>query len=208
MSAREAMRKSLLGATLLAVAAAVGVAIVAYTFEHTAPQIRENEREVLLATLNEVLPANEYDNALLDDAITVTDPEMLGTTQPVTVYRAFRGGEPVAALFTSVAPDGYSGEIRLLVGVRADGRLSGVRVLAHKETPGLGDPIEIRRSDWITSFDGRALGDPPLERWKVRRDGGVFDQFTGATITPRAVVKAVRNTLIYFERHREELFAQ
>lgn len=208
MSAGEAMRKSLLGATLLAVAAAVGVAIVAYTFEHTAPQIRENEREVLLATLNEVLPANEYDNALLDDAITVTDPEMLGTTQPVTVYRAFRGGEPVAALFTSVAPDGYSGEIRLLVGVRADGRLSGVRVLAHKETPGLGDPIEIRRSDWITSFDGRALGDPPLERWKVRRDGGVFDQFTGATITPRAVVKAVRNTLIYFERHREELFAQ
>ncbi|HLU61873.1 MAG TPA: electron transport complex subunit RsxG [Gammaproteobacteria bacterium] len=208
MSAREAMRKSLLGATLLAVAAAVGVAIVAYTFEHTAPQIRENEREVLLATLNEVLPANEYDNALVDDAITVTDPEMLGTTQPVTVYRAFRGGEPVAALFTSVAPDGYSGEIRLLVGVRADGRLSGVRVLAHKETPGLGDPIEIRRSDWITSFDGRALGDPPLERWKVRRDGGVFDQFTGATITPRAVVKAVRNTLIYFERHREELFAQ
>lgn len=208
MSAREAMRKSLLGATLLAVAAAVGVAIVAYTFEHTAPQIRENEREVLLATLNEVLPANEYDNALLDDAITVTDPETLGTTQLVTVYRAFRGGEPVAALFTSVAPDGYSGEIRLLVGVRADGRLSGVRVLAHKETPGLGDPIEIRRSDWITSFDGRALGDPPLERWKVRRDGGVFDQFTGATITPRAVVKAVRNTLIYFERHREELFAQ
>lgn len=208
MSAREAMRKSLLGATLLAVAAAVGVAIVAYTFEHTAPQIRENEREVLLATLNEVLPANEYDNALLDDAITVTDPEMLGTTQPVTVYRAFRGGEPVAALFTSVAPDGYSGEIRLLVGVRADGRLSGVRVLAHKETPGLGDPIEIRRSDWITSFDSRALGDPPLQRWKVRRDGGVFDQFTGATITPRAVVKAVRNTLIYFERHREELFAQ
>lgn len=208
MSAREAMRKSLLGATLLAVAAAVGVAIVAYTFEHTAPQIRENEREVLLATLNEVLPANEYDNALVDDAITVTDPEMLGTTQPVTVYRAFRGGEPVAALFTSVAPDGYSGEIRLLVGVRADGRLSGVRVLAHKETPGLGDPIEIRRSDWITSFDSRALGDPPLQRWKVRRDGGVFDQFTGATITPRAVVKAVRNTLIYFERHREELFAQ
>lgn len=208
MSAGEAMRKSLLGATLLAVAAAVGVAIVAYTFEHTAPQIRENEREVLLATLNEVLPANEYDNALLDDAITVTDPEMLGTTQPVTVYRAFRGGEPVAALFTSVAPDGYSGEIRLLVGVRADGRLSGVRVLAHKETPGLGDPIEIRRSDWITSFDSRALGDPPLQRWKVRRDGGVFDQFTGATITPRAVVKAVRNTLIYFERHREELFAQ
>src|SRR5690606_7176675 len=208
MSAREAMRKSLLGATLLAVAAAVGVAIVAYTFEHTAPQIRENEREVLLATLNEVLPANEYDNALVDDAITVTDPEMLGTTQPVTVYRAFRGGEPVAALFTSVAPDGYSGEIRLLVGVRADGRLSGGRVLAHKEPPGLGDPIEIRRSDWITSFDGRALGDPPLERWKVRRDGGVFDQFTGATITPRAVVKAMRNTLIYFERHREELFAQ
>src|SRR5690606_4959952 len=120
---------------------------------------------------------------------------MLGTTQPVTVYRAFRGGEPVAALFNSVAPDGYSGEIRLLVGVRVDGSLSGVRVLSHKETPGLGDPIEVRHSDWITRFSGLSLENPPFERWKVRRDGGDFDQFTGATITPRAVVKATRNTL-------------
>lgn len=208
MSAREAIRKSVLGALLLAAFAAVGVAVVSYTFERTAPQIRENERQVLISTLNEVLPANEYDNALIDNAIRVSDAELLGTEQPVTVYRAYRNGEPVAALFTSVAPDGYSGEIRLLVGVYADGRVSGVRVLSHKETPGLGDPIEVRRSDWITRFDERALGNPPLERWKVRRDGGAFDQFTGATITPRAVVKAVRNTLIYFERHREELFAQ
>ncbi|HEX6928013.1 MAG TPA: RnfABCDGE type electron transport complex subunit G, partial [Gammaproteobacteria bacterium] len=140
--------------------------------------------------------------------ITVTNPELLGTPVPVTVYRAYKDGEPVAALFTSVAPDGYSGPIYLLVGIHADGRIAGVRVLGHKETPGLGDPIEIERSDWITGFDGRSLGDPPPQQWDVERYGGVFDQFTGATITPRAVVRAVRNTLLYFERHREEIFQE
>ena len=141
--------------------------------------------------------------------LTGTGPHLrnaLGTQQAVPVYRAFRNGEPVAALLTPVAPNGYSGEIRLLVGIYADGRVAGVRVLGHKETPGLGDAIEIERSDWITSFAGRSLGNPPLEDWKVKRDGGVFDQFTGATITPRAVVQAVRKTLLYFERHRDELF--
>ncbi len=110
--------------------------------------------------------------------------------------------------FTSVAPDGYSGEIRLLVGVLADGSISGVRVLAHRETPGLGDPIEIERSDWITGFNGRSLGNPVLAQWDVARYGGDFDAFTGATITPRAVVRAVKNTLIYFAQNRERIFAR
>jgi electron transport complex protein RnfG len=114
----------------------------------------------------------------------------------------------VAAVFSVVARGGYAGDIELLVGVRADGRVAGVRVVEHHETPGLGDGIEADKSDWIRGFDGRSLGDPPREDWAVRRDGGDFDQFTGATITPRAVVEAVRDTLIYFEDHRDQVFAQ
>lgn len=208
MPGRDIARNMLAGGALLAAFAALGVAIVALTWEKTAPVIAQNERHVLTSTLNEVLPADAHDNKLLDDAISVQDEELLGTRAPVTVYRAYRNGEPVAALFTSIAPDGYSGEIRLLVGVSADGRITGVRVLGHKETPGLGDDIEIERSDWITTFTGASLDEPALDDWDVKRYGGVFDQFTGATVTPRAVVRAVRNTLVYFRQHRDELFAK
>jgi electron transport complex protein RnfG len=117
-----------------------------------------------------------------------------------------RAGTTVAVLLNVVAPDGYAGPIRLLVAVDAAGRVLGVRVLEHRETPGLGDAIESRRSDWLRGFDGRSLVDPPRDRWEVRRDGGDFDQFTGATVTPRAVVRAVRKTLVHVERHHDELF--
>lgn len=205
-SIRRTVRNMALGGGLLAAFAIAGVAVVSLTWKQTAPQIAENERNLLEAMLNEVLPPKAYDNDLVTSAITVRDAEYLGTREPVTVYRAYRNGKPVAALFTSVAPDGYSGPIYLLVGVYADGRVAGVRVLGHRETPGLGDDIEIERSDWITSFNGRALGDPPPARWEVKRYGGVYDQFTGATITPRAVVRAVKNTLIYFRKHHAEIF--
>ena len=208
MPGRSVVRHMLTGGLLLAAFAVVGVAMVALTWRETAPQIAENERHVLMSRLNDVLPPEAHDNNLLDDAITVQDAERLGTVAPVTVYRAYKDGEPAAALFSTVAPDGYSGEIRLLVGVSADGVVTGVRVLAHKETPGLGDYIEIERSDWITGFAQTSLGDPPLEDWDVKRYGGAFDQFTGATITPRAVVRAVKNTLIYFREHRDEIFAR
>ncbi len=107
----------------------------------------------------------------------------------------------------TVAPDGYAGSIRLLVGIGADGRLLGVRVVAHRETPGLGDAIDERKSTWIDGFKGRSLGDPALERWHVKKDGGDFDQFTGATVTPRAVVGAVLDALLYFEANRATLLA-
>src|SRR5690606_38890243 len=139
--------------------------------------------------------------------ITINAPDALGSKEYVTVYRAYRQGAPVAALFMIVAPDGYSGSIKMLLGVWADGRVAGVRVLAHKETPGLGDKIELARADWILSFNGKSIGQPPLEGWAVKADGGVFDQFTGATITPRAVVGAVKRALLYFNTHREQLFA-
>ena len=203
----EVLRNMWRAAAVLAGFAVLGAVLVAVTWESTAERIARNEQAFLLRSLADVLPEGEYDNAVHEDFITVRDRELLGTDAPVTVYRARRNGRPVAAVLTPTAPAGYSGAIRLLVGVRADGRLSGVRVVAHRETPGLGDKIEAERSDWILEFEGLSLGDPPREQWAVQRDGGRFDQFTGATITPRAVVSAVRDALLYFAQHREALFA-
>jgi electron transport complex protein RnfG len=133
---------------------------------------------------------------------------LLGTAEPIDAFVVSDDGRPVAAILAPVAPDGYNGAIHLLVGLTADGTITGVRVLSHSETPGLGDRIERAKSDWILQFDGKSLAKPPPEKWAVVKDGGVFDALTGATITPRAVVKALRNTLLYFERHRDELFAE
>jgi electron transport complex protein RnfG len=137
----------------------------------------------------------------------VSDPEYLGSHEPVMVHRVRLGDQPVAVLLSVVAPDGYTGALRLLVAIDAQGRLLGVRVLEHRETPGLGDFVEERRTDWIHGFDGRSLTDPPLARWQVRKDGGDFDQYTGATVTSRAVTHAVRDALTYVERHRADIFA-
>lgn len=203
----QAAVRNILGSTvLLALFAVVGTALVAFTFEHTEERILENERQALLRNLHEIIPPEKHDNEIFTDTIQVTSPYFLGTDDPITVYRARKDGQPVAAALTPVAPDGYNGPIKLLVGIYHDGAVAGVRVISHHETPGLGDAIEAERSDWIHSFSGRSLGNPPPRDWRVAKDGGAFDQFTGATITPRAVVKAVGKTLVYFERHRGELF--
>jgi H+/Na+-translocating ferredoxin:NAD+ oxidoreductase subunit G len=210
MDTREAAanrRRPLRAALTLAVAAAVAVGIAALVHDIAQPRIEANERAQRVARLAAALGTAKYDNDLLGDVIFVRDAERLGTDNPVPIHRARLGGQPVAALIETVAPDGYSGAIRLLVAVGADGRLLGVRVLAHKETPGLGDAIDERKSDWILGFAGRSLADPAPERWKVRKDGGDFDQFTGATVTPRAVVGAVEDALLYFDAHRQQIFA-
>jgi electron transport complex protein RnfG len=194
-------------AAVLAVFAAVGVGLVAFTEDATRDRIEANERAFLLRTLHDVLPPARYDNDVFNDTIQVSDLELLGSEDPVTVYRAFLGNRPAAVILTPVAPNGYSGPIRLLVGIDVDGRITGVRATSHRETPGLGDAIDSGRSDWILGFEGRSLGNPDLGGWAVKRDGGAFDQFTGATVTPRAVVKAVRNALVYFAAHRDALFA-
>lgn len=200
-------RHILFTGALLFAFAAIGTSMVAVTYEQSREQIERNERQVLRRQLNQVINPERYDNNLLEDRIEISDSG-LGAGRPVTVYRAYMQEIPVAAVFTSVAPDGYNGSIRLLVGIDVNGVITGVRVLAHRETPGLGDAIEAGRSDWIEGFAGRSLGDPPVQRWRVRRDGGVFDQFTGATITPRAVVNAIRKTLLYFDEHQKEIFAR
>ncbi|MBN1238564.1 MAG: electron transport complex subunit RsxG [Gammaproteobacteria bacterium] len=196
--------RTLLLVGLVATGAAV---LVTASHELSRERIAANERARLLASLNSVLDPRLQDRGLVPIRITATDRELLGTDEPVDVFVATEGGRPVAAILAPVAPDGYNAPIRLLVGVTPGGVLTGVRVLSHRETPGLGDLIELRKSGWILQFDGRSLEDPPYELWAVDRDDGAFDSITGATVTPRAVVKAVRNTLVYFERHREELFA-
>ena len=198
----------LLGAFLLGVFAIAGTGLVALTHEATSDRIARNEREALLRLLHQLVPPERHNNDMFRDFTYVTDPDRLGTTQPVPVYRARRNSEPVAAVLAPVAPEGYGGDIRLLVAINADGTLAGVRVLSHQETPGLGDKIESERSDWILQFEGLSLDYPQRSKWAVKKDGGVFDQFTGATITPRAVVDSVHNSLIYFENHRDELFEQ
>ena len=193
---------------LLGLFAIVGTAIVAFTFDNTAERIADNEREFLLRSLHALIPENTHDNDIYADMRLVKDPELLGSRDPVPVYRARKNGKPVALAMTPIAPDGYNGAIKLLVAIAYDGTLLGVRVVSHKETPGLGDGIEIQRSPWIKAFDGRSLSNPDEAGWHVKKDGGVFDQFTGATITPRAVVKAVRKSLQYFAEHRDALFAK
>ena len=196
-----------IAALILTGFAVVGTALVAITYNGTRDTIAEAQRAALEATLNQLVPADRYDNRITEDHLQVVAPEWLGTDQPVTVYRARKSGQPVALFATPVAPDGYSGPIQLLVGVYADGTLAGVRVLAHKETPGLGDAIDEKRAPWIFGFAGKSLSNPVLDGWKVKKDGGSFDQFTGATITPRAVVKATRRFLEYVRDHRDALFA-
>jgi electron transport complex protein RnfG len=200
-------RTSLITAVILCLFAVTGTSMVAFIYGQTRDRIAANEREALMRKLNVLIPRDRYDNKLFEDTIQVRDQTLLGTDEPVTVYRARLGGKPVALVITPVAPDGYSGTIKLLVGIAVDGTLTGVRVTAHHETPGLGDAIEEERSDWIYGFNGKSLDHPPLDQWRVKRDGGAFDQLTGATITPRAIVKAVKNSLLYYREHRAELFA-
>lgn len=191
---------------LLATLALIGVGLLAGVHELTRERIAEQERQVVLDRLGQVLPRDRYDNDLLADVVTLTAPGALGHDRPFRVFRARRDGEPVAVILEVTAPDGYNGDIVLLVGVGVDGLISGARVIRHRETPGLGDPIEARRSDWILAFTGRSLGDPPLPGWTVRKDGGAFDQFTGATITPRAVTRALGRALAWVDAQGERLF--
>lgn len=191
---------------MLALFAIVATGLVSLTEINTRDQIIENERLALLAALNELVDTTRYDNDIAVDKIVLPAITELNTKDATHVYRARKGTTPIAAVFTSIAPNGYSGKITLLVGIYYDGSLAGVRVIQHKETAGLGDKIDLKKADWILGFNGLSLQNPVESKWKVKKDGGDFDQFTGATITPRAVVSAVKNALLYFKQHRDQLF--
>jgi len=201
------LRNMSISAAVLSVFAITGTSLVAWTFYSTQERIAENERQVLLTQLHALILPSEHDNKLDEDVINVIAPEQLGSKKSVAIFRARKDDKPVAAIISSVAPDGYNGDIHLLVAIRYNGQLAGVRVIKHRETPGLGDAIDASRSAWIKSFDKKSLTQPTTRDWKVKRDGGIFDQFTGATITPRAVVNAVHKTLLYYQQQRDKLFA-
>lgn len=201
---RASMTRNSLLLGLFAIATTAAIAAIHL---HTRDRIADNHRLAEQQALLEIIPAEAHDNALVDDTLVVDDRELLGLRGPHSAYVARRQGEVVAVILPATARDGYTGDIDLILGIHADGRIAGVRVLAHRETPGLGDRIELKKSDWIRRFEGRSLDDPPRERWTVRKQGGDFDQFTGATITPQAVVQAVARGLEYFASHRDSLLA-
>lgn len=193
--------------TLVALAALLAL-VLSLIDMLTREQIEHNEQAWITQRMDALVPPDTYDNDPLTDRISVVAPDLLGNQQPAVVYRARRNGVPVAAILRTTAPDGYRGPIELLIAIEHDGTLLGVQVLQHNETPGLGDAFERRRPDWLDRFRGSSLADPPQNRWTVRKDGGDFDQFTGATITPRAIVKQVRRTLEFYAANRDKIFQQ
>ena len=194
------------GLTLAAIAA-ICTALVAATFELTDERIAGNQQAWLEQSLQPALGSLQFDSGVSDSRLTIPSPHGLPGSDDAIIYRVYSKSEPAAALFVVSARDGYSGAIRLLVGVDVNGELTGVNVLEHRETPGLGDLVETGKSDWALQFRGRSLANPASDGWAIRRDGGEFDQLTGATVTPRAIVKAVRETLEYFAAHSVEIFA-
>ncbi len=191
---------------LLGLIAVLGTALLAGVNALTHERIVEQEKLRVLQQLNAVVSTDSYNNDLLDDKIEISNEAFFRHPAPVVVYRARMDDKPVAVLMIVTAPDGYNGDIRLLTAIDTNGTVLGVRIVSHRETPGLGDPIEIERSDWVLGFTGKSLLNPQGKNWAVKRDGGEFDQFTGATISPRAVVKAVHSTLLYFKANQKSLF--
>lgn len=192
-------------ALLLGLFALITTALLAVAESALSGRISENAEAALLETLNAIVPANRYDNNLAQSKITLPADPRLGLLKPTEAFVATRSNRIVAFVMPITAPKGYSGPIQLLAGIYTDGTVAGVRVLEHNETPGLGDKIERRKSDWITGFDGKSLGQPDVGSWKVQKDGGKFDQLTGATITPRAVVNAVREALKFYAAEKTAL---
>lgn len=190
----------------LAIIAAVLTAGLVVIANVTHDRIARNQQAWIKEHLDALVAPGRYDNDPLLDTIAVTSPALLGTAAPVTVYRMRKAGRPVAVAIRSIAPEGYRGPLELLVAIEPGGRLIGVQVIRHNETPGLGDAFENRERDWLERFRGLSLTNPPQQRWSVRRDGGDFDAFTGATITPRAIVKAVRQTLEFYQRNEDRLY--
>jgi electron transport complex protein RnfG len=192
---------------ILATVAAICTTLVALTFSLTRDRIAANEQAFLEQSLTPVLAGKSFDNDLMASALIVPAPHELPGTENAVIYRALAANKPVAALFAVTAPDGFSGSIKFLIGIDVDGIVLGARAIEHKETPGLGDLIDASRSDWIFQFAGTSLYEPAQTAWAIRRDGGAFDQMTGASITSRAAVNAVNQTLLYFAANRDNIFS-
>ena len=187
---------------LLGLFAVLTTGVIAGTYLSTRGLIQENIRHAEERALLQIIPKSRHDNSMLDDVDTVADSELLGLRETKKFYRATQNGEFVGAILPATARDGYTGAIDMIVGINGDGSIAGVRVLSHRETPGLGDQVDYKKSHWVDGFIGKSLNNPDESKWAVKKDKGVFDQFTGATITPRAVTAAVHRALLYFDANR------
>lgn len=208
------IRKNAFGLGLFAIvtAGSIGIAQVA-TFD----RIKHNVQIAQAKALHEIVPQSEYDNDLLNDTVSLAhegiqakwNVRLLGPlADDAVAYIARKNGKPHTVILPVTAPDGYTTHINMIVGIKLDGTLAGVRVINHKETPGLGDKIEVKKNPWILQFAGLSLVKPTGASWAVKKDDGEFDQFTGATITPRAVVRSVRLALEFFEKYGQNIVAE
>lgn len=193
---------------LLGFFAILSTAIIAGTYLGSKEAIDRNIRMAEERALLEIIPKSRHNNSMLEDAHRINDSDSLGLRSEKQYYIARQDGEPVAVIFPATAREGYTGDIDMIIGINIDGTVAGVRVLSHRETPGLGDAIDIKKSPWINSFINKSLVNPTVDLWKVKKDKGVFDQFTGATITPRALTKTVLQTLQYFNQHQQAILKQ
>ncbi|MGB1197461.1 MAG: electron transport complex subunit RsxG [Thalassotalea sp.] len=200
---RKAIEKN---AKLLALFAVACTAVISSVYLITKDKIKSQEEKKLTTTLTHIIDASTYNNNIYQDCIIINDPQLSASSEKA--YLAKYDQQPIGAAITTTAPDGYNGKIHLIVSIKADGSVSGVRTLQHKETPGLGDKVEIRKHPWIDSFKAKAVLTEKDTRWAVKKDGGMFDQFTGATITPRAVVKAVHKAVVFYKNQQQQLFQQ
>lgn len=200
-------------ASILFIFVIIFTASLSAAYLWTKPAIEASTAQEKMKLVDEVLSRSEYDNALLDDTITLPATTALGLDEPSTLYRARRAGQPLAIIFEAVAPDGYAGKVRLLIALRTDGSIAGIRVTQHKETPGLGDYIEPKKdknkkTPWISQFQNLAYASIADKEWKVKKDGGHFEYYAGATVTPRAVIKAIHKAVRWANEQGDALYAR
>jgi electron transport complex protein RnfG len=200
-------RNALRTAAIMLAFAFIGTLLLASVFDVTRAPIEASEKAARLSLFKEILPAENYDNDLLASQVTIAPNALLGNRLPSIANVAKQQQQTAGVILEAIAHDGYSGDIKLLIAIRADGSISGVRVLAHKETPGLGDYIDLAHGNWIKLFDNESLEKTAAEQWQVKKDGGQYDYMVGATITPRAVVKAVKQALQFYQQNKQTLFA-
>jgi len=203
-SLKQSVVKSVIGLGLFAI---ITSGLIATTQSLTKETIDEQIKKAQSKALIQIVPLDEHNNDLLSDTIQLADGGLLNLPHAADAYIARHDDEAVAVILPVIAANGYSGPIKMIVGIDTLGRVKGVRVVGHKETPGLGDKIEIKKSDWVMHFNGKSLTSHTDDQWKVKKDGGDFDQLTGATITPRAVVSGVHNALLFFKQNQHILFS-
>ena len=204
---KDSFKKVSITASAMIIFSLVASAALSISYFLTKTPIEESDARAKRMFLNQVVPSNLYDNNLVKDTISVEPNPLIGNKKNIDIYRAKKNNQVIAVIIETIAPDGYSGEIKTLVGVDQKDKILGVRVITHKETPGLGDYIEVDKSHWIKNFNLKSLDEMGEKEWAVKKDGGDFDYVSGATITYRAVIKSTYKSLLYVKENKKRLFA-